>query len=145
MPLTTVARSTTIKAMKTLPEKLVVRPAYTNRNVYPIGFEIPSVLDENAKIFSLQAEAVGQGGGEAENRSLADELVHRYNAHAEVKAILQAIDKLTCNCPCMSLQAQKDFDDCHDANEYRVALAGVIIEIRNQARVAIAQAERGTK
>ncbi len=52
---------------------------------------------------------------------------------------LLAIDKLTCNCPCMSLQAQKDFERCPEAAAYKSELAGVIIKIRDQARAAISE------
>ena len=53
-------------------------------------------------------------------------------------AALQAIDKLTCNCPCMSLQAQKDFDNHPEAMAYKVELAKVILEIRSMARASLA-------
>lgn len=55
-------------------------------------------------------------------------------------ADIQAIDKLTCNCPCMSLQAQHEFDRSPAAEAFRVSMAGLILEIRAQARAAISKA-----
>lgn len=60
-------------------------------------------------------------------------------------SIFREIDRLTCNCPCMSLQAQHEFERCKEAESYKIALAGVVIDIRTQARGAIALCEKEGK
>ncbi len=58
-------------------------------------------------------------------------------------AILREIDKMTCSCPCMSRQAQQEFERCKEADGYKAQLAGVIIEIREKSRLAIGRASSG--
>ncbi len=48
---------------------------------------------------------------------------------------LTAIDKLTRNCPCMSLQAQHEFERNAESEAYRVSLNQLILAIREQARL----------
>jgi len=57
----------------------------------------------------------------------------------ELVSALLAIDKLTCNAPCMSLQANHEFDRNKAAEAYKIELAKLIINIREQARAALAQ------
>ena len=47
---------------------------------------------------------------------------------------LKEIDRLTCNCPCMSVEAQQQFERNKDANAYKCELAGVILKIRAISR-----------
>ncbi len=55
-------------------------------------------------------------------------------------AALEAVDKLSCNCPCMSLEAQRQFERCGEADKYKAELAGVIIAMREAARAALGKA-----
>lgn len=57
----------------------------------------------------------------------------------------KAIDKLTCNCPCMSLQAEHEFGRSPDADAYRTSLAAIVLEIRKLARDAAVLAAGGGK
>ena len=54
---------------------------------------------------------------------------------------LEAINKLSCNCACMSKEAERQFERNEEANKYRVELAGVIIAMREAARAALAKAK----
>lgn len=63
-----------------------------------------------------------------------------FAAAPELLEAFTAIDKLTCNCPLMSLEAQRQFEQNEEAKLYRIELAKVIIEIRGFARDAIAKA-----
>ena len=61
--------------------------------------------------------------------------------HAVLCAVAEAakeIDRLSCNCPCMSLQAQNEFARCREAEAYKIELAGMVIKIREVARAALA-------
>ncbi len=72
----------------------------------------------------------------------APDLLAQRNALLEA---LQAIDKLSCNCPLMSLQVQHEFEQSNELDSYRVELAKLILEMRQQARNAIALAQGGDK
>ncbi len=77
------------------------------------------------------------------NQSIAfNQMVAQRNA---LLVALQAIDKLSCNGPCMSLQAEHEFARSSDAHAYKLALCGLVLEMRQQARNAIALARGGDK
>lgn len=50
---------------------------------------------------------------------------------------LQAVDKLTGNCPIMSLEVQAGFQRNKAMDDYRAEVAGVILAIREQARATL--------
>mgnify|MGYP001558746056 CR=1 FL=1 len=84
------------------------------------------------------AQSRGQGHVSQELQEANARLIA--SAPCLVEALV-AIDKLSCNCPCMSLEAQKQFERCGEADRYKAELAGVIIAMREAARAALAKAK----
>lgn len=78
----------------------------------------------------------GKRIGQLEERIRAQtETLHADAAVIAQHAIkLKEIDRLTCNCPCMSVEAQQQFERNKDANAYKCELAGVILKIRAISR-----------
>ncbi len=100
----------------------------------------PSQSEQIMQTFNLTADSLAKLP-----RGLPAELAALLAQRNALLVALQAIDKLSCNGPCMSLQAEHEFARCPDAQSYKIALCHLVLEMREQARQAIALAQGGGK